>query len=213
MIVVDQLLQQLGKQPISSMPDLSIRGGPEDPIKIDDRLRIKLPNEMYTKFLQVNDNDDSIFITYTYSTHISIYPLKLWKPIEFLLLSYQSERILRTYLQRTLFYGQETKIGTQGRITIPKSIADRASIEEGTKVFLKGMITHIDAIPKHYEQGYIRGDSVAPEEEDAIARVLTRYNRALTDKFMGIENYVDLESVAIKQLKSMLDGQKLGEQK
>jgi DNA-binding transcriptional regulator/RsmH inhibitor MraZ len=201
--------QQAGLEPINTWPDKSLRGGPDETLTIDERLRLKLPPDLYNQFLQRNDQNPAVFITMIKNTHISLFPYLTWRELEVFLSVYLYDPVLGPLINRMYSYGKESTIASQGRITMPKKLAESVGIDvelaPKREVYVKGMMWSVDVIPEANFERYTIGINYKPkndierfeqQQEMAFDKLITEYNKLLLYKRLGKEAEFELPGTA-----------------
>lgn len=96
--------------------------------KIDDRGRLKIPSD-FRRILEENYGAD-VFITSVEGEAAQIYPLPVWEEVEAQLRRVpRTDRPRQRYLKRLSYYGQQTKLDSQGRIVVPPRLREAAGID------------------------------------------------------------------------------------
>lgn len=108
---------------------------------VDEQGRLKIPTMF--KDVLVKSYGVDFFITSLTGENVFVYPLTVWEAHE--------ERLIKTaslnpsrkkYLDRVNYYGQEVTMDKQGRILIPATLRDSATIRSELRVL--GKINHLD---------------------------------------------------------------------
>lgn len=118
---------------------LNLRGSTS--ATVDEQGRLKIPTKF--KDILVKSYGVDFFITSLTGEYVFVYPLSVWEA--------QEERLIKTaslnpskrkYLDRVNYFGQEVTMDKQGRILIPATLRDSATIQGQARVL--GMIDHLD---------------------------------------------------------------------
>src|SRR5207244_3850776 len=108
---------------------------------VDEQGRLKIPTKF--KDILVKSYGVDFFVTSLTGEYVFVYPLSVWEAHEGRLIKTASlNPHLRKYLDRVNYYGQEVTMDKQGRILIPATLRDSATIQGEARVL--GMIERLD---------------------------------------------------------------------
>jgi MraZ protein len=111
------------------------------PARIDDKSRLKVPTVFRGAFQ--DDKGPDVFVTSLTGESVRIYPMPVWLDIERKLSAMPSNHPSRLkFLDRVNYYGQASELDGQGRVVIPQTLRDSASIVGDVRVF--GRIDYLD---------------------------------------------------------------------
>lgn len=111
------------------------------PAKIDDKGRLKVPNAF--RALIDEQHGREVFVTSLTGESVRVYPMPVWMGIEQKLAQMPSTHPSRLkFLDRVNFYGQVTEIDPQGRISIPTRL--RASALMTGEVDVLGQVNYLE---------------------------------------------------------------------
>ena len=111
------------------------------PARIDDKSRLKVPTIFRGAFQ--DDKGPDVFVTSLTGESVRIYPMPVWLDIERKLTAVPSNHPSRLkFLDRVNYYGQASELDGQGRVVIPQTLRDSASIVGEVRVF--GRIDYLD---------------------------------------------------------------------
>lgn len=124
--------------------------------RIDAKGRLKVPS-VFLRPLQERYGPD-IFTTSLHGDCAWIYPLRNWEKAERRLARLAStHRLRRDYETRVSYFGQQSRLDSQGRLMVPARLRQRAGIEGEVVIFgkpdrlevwnLKRMESQLDANP------------------------------------------------------------------
>ncbi len=122
---------------MDDQPKFSPSGGPPRgffPASVDDRGRIKLPVD-FQHFLD-GTGDEMLYATSTDGAIARLYPISVWKENEkyLELLSNEDPAAADSLTFITQHYGAETKMDSQGRVTLPTDLRRELKIEGEVRV-------------------------------------------------------------------------------
>ncbi|MEL7060888.1 MAG: division/cell wall cluster transcriptional repressor MraZ [Acidobacteriota bacterium] len=114
------------------------------PAKIDDRGRLKMPNDVRRQLEEEHGDDDlEIFVTSVEGASALVYPMPVWRRIERKLADVpSSNRAKKKYLERVNYYGQQLRLDAQGRVVIPQILRESAQIVGD--VVVSGRLDHLE---------------------------------------------------------------------
>ena len=111
------------------------------PARIDDKGRLKVPT-IFRTVIQDQKGPD-VFVTSLTGECVRIYPMSVWLDVERKLLEGSRNHPARLkFLDRVNYYGQSSELDVQGRIVIPPSLRDNATIVGDVRVF--GRIDYLE---------------------------------------------------------------------
>ena len=106
------------------MESKSFRGN--EPAKIDDKGRLKIPNAFRAVF-QLREYGSEVFVTSLTGESVLVYPMPVWLEVERKLSLAPSTHPARLkYLERVSYYGQVAEIDVQGRLLIQPRLRESA---------------------------------------------------------------------------------------
>ena len=137
--------------------------------KIDAKGRLKVPS-VFLRPLQERYGPD-IFTTSLRGDCAWIYPLRIWERVEE---NYgrlpDSNTRLRDYLRRTSYFGQQSRLDSQGRLMVPGRLRQWAGIEG--EVVLFGKRDHLEVWNLKRIEDEIEANPFTDEDLDALTRDL-----------------------------------------
>lgn len=108
---------------------------------VDEQSRLKIPS-MFKEIL-VKSYGYDFFITSLTGENVFVVPLTVWEAHEERLIKTASlNTSRRKYLDRVNYYGSEVTMDKQGRILVPATLRDSATIQGELRVL--GKIDHLD---------------------------------------------------------------------
>ena len=108
------------------MESKSFRGN--EPAKIDDKGRLKIPNAHRT-VIQLRDYGSEVYVTSLTGESVLVYPMPVWLEIERKLSLAPSTHPARLkYLERVSYYGQQSRLDGQGRLLVPTILRSSATM-------------------------------------------------------------------------------------
>ena len=111
------------------------------PARIDDKGRLKVPT-IFRSVIHDQQGPD-VFVTSLTGECVRIYPMPVWLDVERKLLEGSRNHPARLkFLDRVNYYGQSSELDVQGRIVIPPSLRDSATIVGDVRVF--GRIDYLE---------------------------------------------------------------------
>lgn len=111
------------------------------PARIDEKSRLKVPTIFRGAFHDGQGPD--VFVTSLTGDSVRIYPMAAWLEIERKLAAVPANHPSRLkFLDRVNYYGQSSELDNQGRVVIPQTLRDSASIVGEVRVF--GRIDYLD---------------------------------------------------------------------
>ena len=111
------------------------------PARIDDKGRLKVPT-IFRSVIHDQQGPD-VFVTSLTGECVRIYPMSVWLDVERKLLEGSRNHPARLkFLDRVNYYGQSSELDVQGRIVIPPSLRDSATIVGDVRVF--GRIDYLE---------------------------------------------------------------------
>ena len=109
--------------------------------RIDEKGRLKVPT-MFRGVIQDQHGAD-VFVTSVTGESVRIYPMPVWLEIEQKLSRMPGNHPSRLkFLDRVNYYGQVGELDSQGRVAIPPSLRESASIVGEVRVF--GRIDYVE---------------------------------------------------------------------
>jgi MraZ protein len=108
--------------------------------KIDDKSRLKIPTD-FRRILEERYGAE-LFVTSVEGDSATIYPLPVWEELEARLRATpSSDPVKKRFLERVNYYGQQTAVDSQGRISIPPVLRESAEIHG--EVMVIGQLDHL----------------------------------------------------------------------
>jgi MraZ protein len=108
---------------------------------VDEQGRLKIPSVF--KDILVKSYGYDYFLTSLTGDYVLVYPLSVWEAHEERLIKTASLNTSRKrYLDRVNYFGSEVTMDKQGRILIPATLRDSATIQGELRVL--GKIDHLD---------------------------------------------------------------------
>src|SRR5205085_10103925 len=100
---------------------------------VDEQSRLKVPS-MFRDIL-VKEYNNEFFVTSLTGDHVWVYPLPVWEALEERLTKTASLNPVKSKVLTTAnYYGQQVTMDKQGRILIPATLRDSATIEGELRV-------------------------------------------------------------------------------
>jgi MraZ protein len=97
------------------------------PAKIDDKGRLKIPTD-FRRYIEERYGPE-LFVTSIEGDSALLYPLPVWEEIENRLAGMPStDRVKAKYLERASYFGQQSRLDTQGRLLIPPILRESAGM-------------------------------------------------------------------------------------
>lgn len=137
--------------------------------KIDAKGRLKVPS-VFLRPLQERYGPD-IFTTSLRGDCAWIYPLPVWEQEEARLGGLPSSNTRRRdYLRRISYFGQQSRLDSQGRLMVPSRLRERAGIEGGVVLF--GKMDHLEVWNLARIENEIEARPFTDEDLDELTRDL-----------------------------------------
>ncbi len=97
------------------------------PARIDEKGRLKVPNGFRTLIEQQYGSE--LFVTSVSGEYVRVYPMAVWLEIERKLAEVPSTNPSKQrFLDRVNFFGQATAMDKQGRVVLPQTLRETASM-------------------------------------------------------------------------------------
>ncbi|HEV3455356.1 MAG TPA: division/cell wall cluster transcriptional repressor MraZ [Thermoanaerobaculia bacterium] len=97
------------------------------PAKVDDKGRLKIPTD-FRRVIEERYGPD-LFVTSIEGDSAWLYPLPVWEEIEARLGGMPStDRVKARFLERTSYFGQQSRLDNQGRLLIPQILRESAGM-------------------------------------------------------------------------------------
>jgi MraZ protein len=97
------------------------------PAKIDDKGRLKVPTD-FRRVLEERYGPE-LFVTSIEGDSAWLYPLPVWEEIEARLAGMPAtDRVRGRFLERVNYFGQQSRLDTQGRLLIPQILRESAGM-------------------------------------------------------------------------------------
>jgi MraZ protein len=111
------------------------------PARVEDKGRLKIPT-VFRGVIQDQHGPD-VFVTSLTGECVRIYPMPVWLETERKLLQIPSSHPARMkFLDRVNYFGVASELDSQGRIVIPPTLRESASINGDVRVF--GRIDYVE---------------------------------------------------------------------
>jgi len=113
-----------------------------EPAKIDDKGRLKIPNAHRAVFLDRGYGNE-VYITSLTGESVLVYPMPAWREVERKLnLAPSTHPARRRFVERVSYYGQVAEIDTQGRVLIHPRLRQSALMDGAVDVL--GSVDHLE---------------------------------------------------------------------
>lgn len=136
------------------------------PTRIDDKGRLKVP----TEFRRTLDErwGFEVFITSVTGQSALVYPLPVWEEQEAQLASLSPfDPARQRYLERVNYFGQQLKLDSQGRATVPQILREWADITGD--VVVSGRMDHLEIWNRERVEERFKADPFTREDFEALA--------------------------------------------
>ncbi len=111
------------------------------PARVEDKGRLKIPT-VFRGVIQDQHGPD-VFVTSLTGDCVRIYPMPVWLETERKLLQIPSSHPARMkFLDRVNYFGVASELDSQGRIVIPQTLRESASMNGDVRVF--GRIDYVE---------------------------------------------------------------------
>jgi len=118
----------------TKVEQLGLRGSAQT--RIDDKGRLKIPTVFRGAIQDLHGPD--VFVTSVTGESVRIYPMPVWLEVERKLSNVPGNHPSRLkFLDRVNYFGQTSELDGQGRIVVPQTLRDSASIICDVRVFGK----------------------------------------------------------------------------
>jgi MraZ protein len=118
----------------TKVDQLGLRGSAQT--RIDDKGRLKIPTVFRGAIQDLHGPD--VFVTSVTGESVRIYPMPVWLEVERKLSNVPGNHPSRLkFLDRVNYFGQTSELDGQGRIVVPQTLRDSASIIGDVRVFGK----------------------------------------------------------------------------
>lgn len=135
------------------------------PAKIDDRGRLKVPTDFRRNLEETYGSD--VFVTSFKGDCTHLYPLSIWADIEEQLARLpRTSSAKRRFLERVSYYGQQGRLDSQGRITIPPILRDSAGMDG--EVVVLGIQDHLEVWNRERFEDRLTAEPLTDEILDAL---------------------------------------------
>ena len=99
------------------------------PAKIDDKGRLKIPTDFRRSLEEQYGPDVELFVTSIEGDSAWLYPLPVWEEIENRLGGMPAtDRVKARFLERVSYFGQQSRLDTQGRLLVPQILRESAGM-------------------------------------------------------------------------------------
>lgn len=138
--------------------------------KVEESGRLKLPTDF--KDLLDAAGITQFYITSTNGKSAEIWPLGEWEKREARLAELgDMDEAADRYLKMTSYYGQQTKIDSQGRMVLPQIL--RAAAKLNGEVGVMGKITYLEVYNLAQFEADLPANAVTAEDRKAIKAMLS----------------------------------------
>ncbi len=97
------------------------------PAKVDDKGRLKIPTD-FRRTIEERYGPD-LFVTSIEGESASLYPLPVWEEIEARLQGMPAtDPVKARFLERASYFGQQSRLDSQGRLVIPQFLRESAGM-------------------------------------------------------------------------------------
>jgi MraZ protein len=111
------------------------------PAKIDDKGRLKVPT-IFRRYLEERYGRE-LFLTSIVGDSVHLYPLAVWEEFEQRIAGLPStDRTRRKLLERVAYFGQQSKLDSQGRVVVSPLL--RESADMTGEVVVAGRLDHLE---------------------------------------------------------------------
>ena len=140
-----------------------------NPAKVDDRGRLKIPSAFKT--LLDAANVTQLYITSTDGRKAEIWPLPEWEKREKLLAEHSNlDDAVEKYLNLTSYYGQQVEMDSQSRVVLPQKLRDKGKLD--AEVVVLGKLVYLEVQnEKEFEQGLAAYEMTADDRKSVAAIV------------------------------------------
>ncbi|MGO8760069.1 MAG: division/cell wall cluster transcriptional repressor MraZ [Terracidiphilus sp.] len=130
--------------------------------------RLKLPTDF--EKLVVAANIKQFYITSPNGKSAEIWPLQEWEKREARLAEYNTDPVVKKYLNFTSYYGQQVEIDRQARLSLPRILRGAAKLEG--EVLVMGKITYLEVTNLQLLAETLSASAVTDADLDRVSDVL-----------------------------------------
>jgi MraZ protein len=140
-----------------------------NPAKVDDKGRLKIPSAFKTLLDQANVTE--LYITSTDGRKAEIWPLPEWEKREKLLAEHSNlDDAVEKYLNLTSYYGQQVEMDSQSRVVLPQKLRDKGKLD--AEVVVLGKLVYLEVQnEKEFEQSLGAYEMTADDRKSVAAIV------------------------------------------
>jgi len=136
------------------------------PATVDGKGRLKLPTA-FKAFLDENYGTE-FYVTSLDGQHVQIYPFLVWRKIEEKLAALPSmNKSKRKLLDRTNYWGQQTKMDAQGRILIPSQVRESAAMRGPVAVM--GYLNYLEVWNEERFREHLEKNQLTDDDEKILS--------------------------------------------
>ena len=137
------------------------------PARVDDKGRLKLPNEFRAHLDEINTSH-RFYITSFDGEQARVYPMPEWERIEAKLAALPSMHPTKQkLLSRTNYYGQVVDMDGQGRVLIPAVLRQTAEMRGNVAVL--GYLQHLEIWNEERLLTKMKANAFTDDDEQALA--------------------------------------------
>lgn len=141
------------------------------PAKIDDKARLKVPGPFKKQLDEAQVTE--VYITSMDGVRAQIWPLPEWEKQEEMLAEIGTmDDFVEKYINLTSFYGQQTEIDSQGRVTLPPILREKAKLDGEVVVLGKLQFLEVRNLKDMEEE--LPSISLSAEERQKVAAYTRR---------------------------------------
>ncbi|MGA2570121.1 MAG: division/cell wall cluster transcriptional repressor MraZ [Terracidiphilus sp.] len=130
--------------------------------------RLKLPTDF--ERLVTAANIKQFYVTSPNGNSAEIWPLSEWEKREARLAEYNTDPVVKKYLNFTSYYGQQSEIDKQARLSLPKILRGAAKLEG--EVLVMGKINYLEVTNLQMLAQTLSASAVSDADLDRISDVL-----------------------------------------
>ncbi len=137
-----------------------------NPARVDDKGRLKIPadvkrviDEKYARQFYITSLDGKV---------AKLYPLEEWERVEQKLMSLPISLPARQkYIFTSSFYGRQVEMDDQGRVLLPQTLREKASLTAEVDVI--GSVTHLEIHNHLAAEAVLAENPMTPEDLQSLA--------------------------------------------
>ncbi len=130
--------------------------------------RLKFPTDF--EKLVAAASIKQFYVTSPNGKSAEIWPLQEWEKREARLAEYNTDPVVRKYLNFTSYYGQQSEIDKQARLSLPRILRSAAKLEG--EVLVMGKITYLEVTNLETLAETLSASAVSDADLDRISDVL-----------------------------------------